>query len=109
MGLRAVINVSSSGDNVLIAAASVPAGSCVRVLAWQLVANGAVSATWKSGGGGVLWGPVQIGGYGQGANSPSVLPGERGQFRTVKGEGLTLNLSGPVTVTGGVVYEWQAQ
>jgi hypothetical protein len=109
MGLRTVVNVNTAGDNVLIPAAGVPPGMCVRVLAWQLSAAGAVGVTWKSSGGAVLWQSLQIAGLGGGANSPSVVPGERGQFRTLKGEGLTLNLSGPVLVTGGVVYEWQAQ
>jgi hypothetical protein len=108
MGLRLPISVSASGDNVLIAAASVPAGYCVRVLAWQLTSAGAVTATWKSSGGTALW-LVQELAAGGGANSPSVVPGERGQFRTLKNEGLTLNLSGPVLTTGGVVYEWAPQ
>jgi hypothetical protein len=109
MGLRAIVNVSASGDNVIVAAASVPPGMCLRVLAWQLTGAGAVAAFWKSSGGTTLWGPLQIGAAGGGENSPSVMPGERGQFLTRKGEGLTLNLSGAVNVTGGVVYEWAAQ
>jgi hypothetical protein len=101
--------VSSAGDNPIIAAAAVPAGMCVRVLAWQLTGAGAVNAQWKSSGGTLLWGLLQIGSAGGGANSPEVVPGERGQFSTPKNEGLTLNLSGAVSVTGGVVYEWQGR
>jgi hypothetical protein len=109
MGLRAIVNVNAAGDNVIVAAANVPPGMCVRVLAWQLTGGSAVNVAWKSSGGTVLWQILQIAGVGGGADSPSVVPGERGQFRTVKGEGLTLNLSGPVLVTGGVVYEWCPQ
>jgi hypothetical protein len=107
MGLRAIVNVSAAGDNVIIPAANVPAGMCIRVLAWQLTGAGAVNAQWKSSGGALLWGPLQIGVAGQGGDSPSIVPGERGQFSTLKGEGLTLNLSAPVLTTGGVIYEWQ--
>jgi hypothetical protein len=108
MGLRALVNVSSAGDNPIVPAASVPPGMCVRVLAWQLSSAAAVTTTWKSSGGSALWLAQELA-AGGGANSPSLGNRERGQFRTLKGEGLTLNLSAPVLTTGGVVYEWAAQ
>jgi hypothetical protein len=113
MPTTAVINASASGANVLVAASAVPTGFAVRVLAWQLSLSGAVNAKFQSSGGtdlpGLVYGPLASGAP-QSVNSPPLgLDANRGQFQTLKNEGLTLNLSAAVAVGGYVIYEFVSQ
>lgn len=109
MPSTAVINASASGVNHVITAANVPAGMCVRVLAWTLSFSAAVNANWQSSGGTVMTG-LYYGGTDTVVNSPDLgLDTNRGQCQTQKGEGLDLNLSGAVAVGGHVVYEFVGQ
>jgi hypothetical protein len=101
----APVNVSSSGDNQIIAGV---AGKTIRVLSYTLTINGAVNVYWKSGTSGTgtnttLTGPL----YGASAGGGEVAtgpPGVEPLFWCVVGDGLYLNLSGAVAVGGHVTY-----
>lgn len=101
--LTGVINASSSGDNTLLAA---NANARIRVHAYVIVAAGAVSVTFKSGGS-TLTGAMPLAANG-GVSSPSAIPTPVEQlaclFFTAKNEALVLNLSGAVAVTGHFSY-----
>ena len=94
----AAIAASSSGNNTIVAAVN---PRKIRVLAVQLVANGAVNAKWQSGAGGTdLTGLAYLA-----ANGGYVLPfNPLGWFETASNTLLNLNLSGAVAVGGSIVY-----
>jgi hypothetical protein len=95
----AAIAASSSGNNTIVAAAG--ASNKIRVLAVQLIANGAVNAKWQSGAGGTdLTGLAYLA-----ANGGYVLPfNPAGWFETAADTLLNLNLSGAVAVGGSLTY-----
>lgn len=95
----AKIAASSSGDNTLVAAVT---SKKIRVLAYNLIGNGAVNAKFQSGAGGTdLTGLKYIAAAGGGI-SASYNP--VGWFESGSGVLLNLNLSGAVAVGGELVY-----
>lgn len=93
----AAVNVSSSGNNTIVAGIS---GVSIVVLQYWLVAAGAVSVTWQTSGGTVKDGPMPFaanGGYAPSFNA-------KGYYALPLGEGLVLNLSAAVQVGGFVRY-----
>ena len=94
---QASINISSAGANVVIPA--VP-GRSIIVLLYKIVCSGAVTVTWESSGGTVLDGPCSFSGNG-GESAPY---SEHGHFRTLRGEGLVIDLSAGVQVGGHLLY-----
>lgn len=94
---RSAINVSSSGLNLIVPATP---GYSIVVFQYKLVCAGAVSVTWESSGGTVLDGPCAFAANG-GVSEPK---NEMGHFATVKGEGLSIFLSGATQVGGHVVW-----
>lgn len=94
----ATIAASSSGNNTIVAAVN---PKKLRVLAAQLVANGAVNAKWQSGASGTdLTGLAYLA-----ANGGLVLPyNPVGWFETASNTLLNLNLSGAVAVGGSITY-----
>ncbi len=93
----AVIAASSSGDNAIVAA--VPTKK-IRVLAYNMVANGAVNAKFQSDATDKT-GLKYFDAAGAGICAPF---NPVGWFETVAGEKLDLNLSGAVAVGGELVY-----
>jgi hypothetical protein len=94
----AQVSDSASGDTAIVAG---QAGKSIYVVAYSLVANGTVQATWKSSGGTALEGPLYL--AANSGSAPSVPPPGY-LFKTVTGEGLTLNLSAAIAVGGRVTY-----
>lgn len=94
----AAINASSSGNNVVVAAAD--ADARIVVLGYSLVCAQAVVASWESESGLVIGGPCSFGANG----GISVEEAEHGHFATEPGEDLVLDLSGAVQVGGHLVY-----
>lgn len=95
----AAIAASSSGNNTVIAAVT---SKKIRVLAYNIIGNGAVNAKWQSGASGTdLTGLKYIAAAGGGicANYNPV-----GWFESASGVLLNLNLSGAVAVGGEIVY-----
>jgi hypothetical protein len=94
----AKISLSATGDPV-----AAVTGKKIRVLAYNLMGNGAVNAKFVSGGGAPsdLTGLKYIAAAGQGICAPF---NPVGWFETVSGEKLTLNLSASVAVGGELVY-----
>jgi hypothetical protein len=101
----APINISSAGDNIIVAAVS---GFRIVLTSCEFVVAGAVNATWTSGTASVgsnlaLSGPIPFG-------TSSTPPGDsksentRGWYSTNVGEALNLNLSAAVQVCGGLTY-----
>jgi len=96
--LYAVINVSSSGDNTLVAAVT---SKVIRVLAYTLVCDNAVAVKFTSGAAGTaLTGAMSFAANG-GATPPYC---EKGHFQTASNTALVLNLSGAVGVRGHLTY-----
>ena len=98
------INVSTSGDNILVAA--VP-GLRIVVTSMEFLVGGAVYITWRSGTGAVgsnqaLSGPMPFGGTG--APGDSKTENDRGWYSSNLGEALNMNLSAGVQVSGGLTY-----
>ncbi|MFA5506966.1 MAG: hypothetical protein WC423_16155 [Vulcanimicrobiota bacterium] len=90
------INVSASGDTTLVAAQS---GKRIWVLGYDLVTDGDVTITFKSGSI-VITGP-----YAFNADSRGIEKGGNGPaFRTVGGDALVMNLSDAVQVSGVLRY-----
>ena len=98
------INVSASGDSVLVAA--VP-GFKIRVFSYSLMANGAVSATFKDSAGNSLAGPFPFAAAGQSIAEAQGLhtPERSGLFDTALGASLKINLGGNVQVGGRLSYD----
>lgn len=95
----APIAASSSGNNTLVAAVT---GKKIRVLAYNLMGNGAVNAKFQSGAGGTdLTGLKYIAAAGSGICAPF---NPVGWFETASNTLLNLNLSGAVAVGGELVY-----
>lgn len=94
----AVINVSSNGDNSIVAAI---AGKVIRVLAYTIVADAAVVVKWFSGAGGT----AISGGMSFSANGGATPPYcQVGHFQTGVNTALVLNLSGAVGARGHLTY-----
>lgn len=96
--LFATVVASSSGVTNIVAAVALKK---IRVVAAQLVANGAVNVKWQS-----HVTPTDITGLAYlAANGGYVLPyNPVGWFQTVSGEALDINLSGSVAVGGSITY-----
>lgn len=94
----AVIDAATSGDNTLVSAVT---GKKIRVLAVVLVSSGTVTVRFESAAGGTaLTGQMQL--TAQTGFSAPFSP--VGQFQTVAGELLNLELSAAVSVDGWLVY-----
>ena len=101
----APIDISTSGDNVLVAAV---AGFRIVLTSFEFVVGGAVNITWTSGTASsgsdlALSGPIPFGG----TSSPpgdSKSENNRGWYSTNLGEALNMNLSAAVQVSGGLTY-----
>lgn len=106
MGLRgqvvpkfAKIAAAGSGNNTLVTAVT---GRRIRVLAYNLIGNGAVNAKFQSDASGTdLTGLKYIAAAGGGICAPF---NPAGWFETAAGKLLNLNLSGAVAVGGELVY-----
>jgi hypothetical protein len=105
--MYAVINVSTMGDNIIVAGV---ANKLIRVIGYSLSAYGAVGITWKAGtaaaGSNVaMEGPLNASasGWGQ-VRDPN--PNAEPLFTTSAGDALNLNLSAGVQVTGSVQYSF---
>lgn len=96
-GASAVIEVSASGDNIIVAAQP---GKQIVVLQYIFTCVGAVTVRWKDDGGANLSGPMSYAAQGGAAPPEST----RGYFATAKGAGLVMNLGGSVAVGGHLVY-----
>lgn len=99
----AIIEISASGDNIIVPAV---AGKFIRCYSYLITSAGAVSTKFKDGtglaltgtnwstmtanGGTALGGNVEIGGY----------------FQTTVGSSLILNLSASVQVGGHITYAY---
>jgi hypothetical protein len=95
----AVIAASTSGNNTLVAAV---ASKKIRVLAYNIIGNGAVNAKFQTGAGGTdLTGLKYIAAAGGGICAPF---NPVGWFETASGALLNLNLSGAIAVGGELVY-----
>jgi hypothetical protein len=95
----AAIAASASGNNTLVAAVT---GKKIRVLAYNIIGNGAVNAKFQTGAGGTdLTGLKYIAAAGGGICAPF---NPAGWFETAAGVLLNLNLSGAVAVGGELVY-----
>jgi hypothetical protein len=95
----AVISASSSGNNTLVAAVT---SKKIRVLAYNLIGNGAVNVKFQSGAGGTdKTGLKYIAAAGGGICAPF---SPAGWFETAANTLLNLNLSGAVAVGGELVY-----
>lgn len=94
----AIIDAATSGDNTLVAAV---ASKKIRVLSLYLVAAGSVNVRFESGAGGTaLSGQMNLV-----VNTGFVLPfNPLGWFETASNTLLNLELSGAVSVDGGLVY-----
>jgi len=95
----AIIDAASSGDNTIQAAAG--AGIKIRVLSLFVVASAAVTVRFESAAGGTaLTGQMQLA-----ANGGFVLPyNPNGWFETADNALLNLELSGAISVDGGLQY-----
>lgn len=92
------VSASSAGNNTLVAAVT---GKKIRVLAGLLYAAGTVTATIQTAAGGTaLTGAFPL--LAQVGFQVPYCP--LGNFETVAGELLNLNLGGAVAVTGWLVY-----
>lgn len=98
------INVSTSGDNTIVAAV---AGKSVRVHRYELSSAGAVNVKWKDGASTDLTGLLDLAAAGSGtdAQDNSSSRADDGLFQTSKGNALVLNLSAAVVVGGFVDYD----
>lgn len=95
----AAISASASGDNTIVTAV---AGKKIRVLAYNLIGAGAVSARFQSGASGAyLTGAKAIAGAGGGICAPF---NPVGWFETAAAALLNLELSDAVAVGGEIVY-----
>jgi hypothetical protein len=94
----AVISASGNGNNTIVGAVALKK---IRVLTWNLMSSGSVNAKWQSAAGGT----DKTGLYYLIANTGISVPfAPTGQFETVAGELLNLNLSAGVAVGGSLVY-----
>lgn len=95
---RTKIDTASSGDNTI----ATSSGSLkVKLLSIVLVADSAVTVTFKDVGGAVLTGAMALS-----ANTPFILPMVFPGYHwleTTPGDGLVMNLSGAIQVSGWLV------
>ena len=111
---KVAVNISSSGDNTLVAGAGNIGGQAarIRVVALFLQAAGTVNAKFTSGNAAAgsnaaLTGPIPMSATGAAINAqpmPQTPHAIEGHFETAPGELLNLNLSAPVQVSGWLVY-----
>jgi hypothetical protein len=94
----AIIDAAGSGDNTVVAAVT---GKKIRVISLWLISAGTVTTRWESAASGTaLSGQATLA-----VNTGYVLPvNEHGWFETVAGQLLNLELSGAVSVDGGLSY-----
>lgn len=92
----AIISDAASGSNEVVAAVT---GKKIRVLAYTLITDDAVTATWRSAANAIS-GAMEF--AANGGASPAFCP--VGHFETVAGEALNINLSGAVGVRGHLTY-----
>lgn len=99
----AVVNVSSSGANTVVAAVT---GKRIKVFSYVLVATTAVTVEWRtattSAG---LMAPMPLGANG---GISAIGTPEVPLFQTVAGELLGLQLGGAVQVSGHIGYTTEA-
>lgn len=108
-GLRfaqyAPINVSSAGDNLIVAASTVlTVAAPIVVLSYKFLVGGSVTITWYSGthaAGTALSGPMAFGTL---IFGDSGAENRFGWLSTNAGEALNLYLSAPVSVVGMITY-----
>ena len=93
-----VITASATGATTIVA---LVASKKIRVLKWDMVANGAVNVKWQSS---VT--PTDITGLYYFAANGGIESGfcPVGHFETIAGEALNINLSGAVAVGGVLTY-----
>jgi hypothetical protein len=102
--LTAVVNAATLGDNTIVAARP---SWAIRVIGYVLVPDTAVTATFKSSGGTALTGPMKLAPPGLAMPlGPHAPGGWQGQFESLTGEALVLNLGAATQVSGYVVYDW---
>lgn len=94
------IVAASSGDNVLVAAAT---GKKIRVHGYELSASAAVNAKFRSGTTDVT-GLMYAAAAGPFGDAQDRAGDTDGLFETVAGQALNLNLSGAVAVGGWVDF-----
>ncbi len=102
---RTLINVGAGGPGTTLLIAGVPfangvAAKKIRVLAYLLIVNPAVNATFESELGTLVTGPLPLattGGIAAAVN-------ELGWFDTLPGEGLSLHLDGATQASGHLNY-----
>lgn len=94
----AVINVSSSGDNTIVA---LVASKVIRVLSYVIVADAAVAVKFTSG----LAGTALTGAMALAANGGIAAPfSPVGHFQTGSGVALVLNLGAAIGARGHLTY-----
>lgn len=96
----ASINISSSGDNTIIAAD--PARR-IKILSYVFVAGGSVNIIFKSGASNSLSGAMPFV-INAGIAAPPVAPSTGPYMQTNVNEAFVINLSGAVGVTGHLSY-----
>ena len=100
--LRAPINATAAGDNVIIPAQP---GKVITVIQYTISPSAPLTAQWFSAPAGTaLSGPLYLAaGVVCDATGPSSYQSLNGVLQTAPGEALVLNLSAP-TVGGHIVY-----
>jgi hypothetical protein len=94
--LQASVSVASANANEIVAAT---AGKKIKVMSYVLVADGAVTASWKSAT------TVKSGAMSLAANGGVAVPaGTVPILETAAGEALNLFLGGAVGVRGHITY-----
>ena len=99
--LFAVIDVSASGDNTIVAA---DATKKIKVLGYSLVADAAVAARWKSGAGTNISGAMSFAANGGISDGNGNSPATQWLFETAVNQALVLNLGGAVGGRGRLTY-----
>jgi hypothetical protein len=102
--LFASVDAAANGDNTIVAA---DATKKIKVLSYTLVADGAVTARWKSGAGSNLSGAMSLAANG-GVASPVATPGGGHLLETAVNQALVLNLGSATGVRGHVSYFLEA-
>lgn len=102
--LQAKIDVATSGDNTIVAAA---ADRKIRVINYFIVAAGAVTVQWKDGSTALTGAMTMSTGVPHQSSYSAVRgvgAGYDGHFDTSQNSALKLNLGGNVQVSGWVNY-----
>lgn len=103
--VRVAVSAASMGDNTLVSA---DATKKIKVLGYQLVIDGTVTATFKSGASTSLSGAMALTGAGASLTAPLIAPGQGHWLETAVNEALVLNLGGAVGVRGFLIYVLEA-